>query len=64
MQNLEQVRGDRTVLMITHRFAPLKHADRILVLDKGVLIEQGSHEDLLRQKGAYWVLYQQQQAAV
>lgn len=64
MQNLEQVRGERTVLMITHRFAPLKHADHILVLDKGVLIEQGSHEDLLRHKGTYWVLYQQQQAAV
>ena len=64
MQNLEQIRGDRTVLMITHRFSPLKHADRILVLDKGMLIEQGSHEELLQQKGAYWVLYQQQQAAV
>jgi len=64
MQNLEQIRNGRTVLMITHRFAPLKHADRVLVLDKGVLIEQGSHEELLRQKGAYCVLYQQQQAAV
>lgn len=64
MQNLEQIRGDRTILMITHRFAPLKQADRVLVLDKGVLIEQGSHAELLQQKGAYWVLYQQQQAAV
>jgi ATP-binding cassette subfamily B protein len=61
---LEQIRGDRTVLMITHRFAPLKQADRVLVLEKGVLIEQGSHADLLHQKGAYWTLYQQQQAAV
>lgn len=64
MQNLERIRGDRTVLMIAHRFSPLKQANRVLVLDKGVLIEQGSHEELLRQKGAYWVLYQQQQAAV
>ena len=62
LQNLQQVRNDRTVLMITHRFAPLKHADRILVLEKGVLIEQGSHQELLQQKGAYWVLHQQQQA--
>lgn len=62
MQNLEQTRGGRTVLMITHRFSPLKRADRVLVLDKGVLIEQGSHAELLQQKGAYWVLYQQQAA--
>ncbi|MBW4690945.1 MAG: peptidase domain-containing ABC transporter [Lyngbya sp. HA4199-MV5] len=64
LQNLQHVRNGRTVLMITHRFAPLKHADRILVLEKGVLIEQGSHEELLQQKGAYAVLHQQQQAAV
>ena len=62
LQNLQQVRNERTVLMITHRFASLKHADRILVLEKGVLIEQGSHQELLQQKGAYWVLHQQQQA--
>jgi ATP-binding cassette subfamily B protein len=64
LQNLQRVRNGRTVLMITHRFAPLKHADRVLVLEKGVLIEQGSHEELLQQKGAYAVLHQQQQAAV
>ncbi|MBW4422523.1 MAG: peptidase domain-containing ABC transporter [Myxacorys californica WJT36-NPBG1] len=64
LQNLQRVRNGRTVLMITHRFAPLKHADRVLVLEKGVLIEQGSHEELLHQKGAYSLLHQQQQAAV
>jgi ATP-binding cassette, subfamily B, bacterial len=50
-------------LMITHRFSPLKQADRVLVLEKGVLIEQGSHAELLQQKGAYWTLYQQQQVS-
>jgi HlyB family type I secretion system ABC transporter len=64
LQNLLQVRNGRTVLMITHRFAPLKHADRILVLEKGVLIEQGSHQELLQHQGVYSALYQQQQAAV
>ncbi|MBD2123976.1 peptidase domain-containing ABC transporter [Trichocoleus sp. FACHB-262] len=64
LQNLQRVRNGRTVLMITHRFAPLKHADQVLVLEKGVLIEQGSHQELLQQQGAYWALYQQQQAAV
>ncbi len=64
LQNLQRVRNGRTVLMITHRFAPLKHADQVLVLEKGVLTEQGSHQELLHQQGAYWALYQQQQAAV
>lgn len=63
LQNLQRVRNGRTVLMITHRFAPLKHADRVLVLEKGILIEQGSHQELLHQKGTYWALHQQQQAA-
>lgn len=63
LQNLQRVRNGRTVLMITHRFAPLKYADRVLVLEKGVLIEQGSHQELLQQQGIYWALHQQQQAA-
>ena len=64
LQNLQRVRNGRTVLMITHRFAPLKYADRVLLLEKGVLIEQGSHQELLQYQGAYWALHQQQQAAV
>ena len=64
LQNLRQVCGERTVLMIAHRFAPLKHADQILVLEKGVLVEQGRHEQLLQQKGVYWALYQRQQADI
>lgn len=60
MQNLRQFSQDRTVFLITHRFAPLKGADLILVLDQGVLIEQGTHSDLLQQKGLYWSLYQRQ----
>jgi HlyB family type I secretion system ABC transporter len=63
LQNLQRVRNGRTVLMITHRFAPLKYADRVLVLEKGALIEQGSHQELLQQQGIYWALHQQQQAA-
>jgi HlyB family type I secretion system ABC transporter len=64
LQNLQQLKGDRTIMMITHRFAPLKHADRVLVLEKGILVEQGTHTELLQQKSAYWALYQQQQAGI
>ncbi|MBF2068608.1 peptidase domain-containing ABC transporter [Fischerella thermalis] len=61
LQNLQTVSQGRTVFLIAHRFAPLKRADLILVLEKGVLVERGTHTDLLQQKGLYWSLYQRQQ---
>jgi len=64
LQSLQKVSENRTVFLIAHRFAPLKKADLILVLEKGVLAEKGTHDDLLRNKGLYWSLYQRQQAAV
>uniref|UniRef100_A0A832H5E6 Type I secretion system permease/ATPase n=1 Tax=Oscillatoriales cyanobacterium SpSt-402 TaxID=2282168 RepID=A0A832H5E6_9CYAN len=64
LQSLQKVSENRTVFLIAHRFAPLKKADLILVLEKGVLVEKGTHDDLLRSKGLYWSLYQRQQAAV
>lgn len=63
MKNLQEIRGGRTVLMISHRFSPLKPADLILVLDKGELKEQGTHEQLLQQGGVYRGLYDQQQSS-
>jgi ATP-binding cassette subfamily B protein len=64
LQNIQKVSQNRTVFLIAHRFAPLKRADLIVVLEKGVLVEKGTHDDLLRSKGLYWSLYQRQQAAV
>lgn len=64
LQNLQEVKEERTVFMIAHRFAPLKRADLILVLEKGVIIEQGNHEELLQKRGIYWALYQRQLAAM
>jgi ATP-binding cassette subfamily B protein len=64
LQSLKKVSQNRTVFLIAHRFAPLKKADLILVLEKGVLVEKGTHDELLRSKGLYWSLYQRQQAAV
>jgi ATP-binding cassette, subfamily B, bacterial len=64
LQNLQRVAEHRTVFLIAHRFAPLKRADLILVMEKGVIAEKGTHEELLRMKGLYWSLYQRQQAAV
>jgi ATP-binding cassette subfamily B protein len=64
LQSLKKVSSDRTVFLIAHRFAPLKKADLIVVLEKGVLVERGTHDELLRSKGLYWSLYQRQQATV
>ncbi|WP_066381802.1 type I secretion system permease/ATPase [Anabaena sp. CA = ATCC 33047] len=64
LQNLQKVSANRTVFLIAHRFAPLKRADQILVLEKGVIAERGTHSQLLQQKGLYWSLYQRQQANV
>jgi ATP-binding cassette subfamily B protein len=64
LQNLQKVARDRTIFMIAHRFAPLKNADMILVLEKGVLVEKGTHAELLRSRGLYYSLYQRQQASV
>ncbi|NDJ17103.1 type I secretion system permease/ATPase [Myxacorys almedinensis] len=64
LQNLQHVASDRTVFLIAHRFAPLKKADLILVMEKGVIAEKGTHDQLLRSKGLYWSLYQRQQASV
>ena len=64
LQNLKNVSSNRTVFLIAHRFAPLKRADLILVMEKGVIAERGTHLELLKQKGLYWSLYQRQQTNI
>ncbi|MGF1496206.1 MAG: type I secretion system permease/ATPase [Elainellaceae cyanobacterium] len=64
LENLRKASRDRTVFLIAHRFAPLKNADLILAMEKGVVIERGTHPSLLQEKGLYYSLYQRQQASV
>jgi ATP-binding cassette, subfamily B, bacterial HlyB/CyaB len=60
--NLAQVYKGRTVLFITHRLSTIRNADLILMMDQGAIVEQGTHQELMAQKGRYYCLYMQQEA--
>jgi ATP-binding cassette subfamily B protein len=53
----EVIQG-RTSVIIAHRLATIRDADRILVLDHGRIVEEGSHQELLDRRGAYWRLHE------
>ncbi len=57
---VEMVLRDRTSFVIAHRLSTIRSADRILVIDKGRIVEQGDHHDLIRRRGRYYELYSNQ----
>lgn len=59
-QALSNLMRDRTTIVIAHRLSTIMHADRIVVLDAGVIKESGSHQELLEASGAYKRLYEMQ----
>lgn len=61
-ENLAEAFANTTVFFITHRLTTVKNANTIIMMDKGSVVEQGTHDELMAVKGRYFCLYQQQEA--
>ncbi len=59
--SLERLAHDRTTLIVAHRLSTITHADQIIVIDHGQLVEKGKHDELMKQQGVYASLFQVQQ---
>lgn len=55
--SLEKMKNIGTMLIVAHRLSTIQHADNIILLSKGKIVEQGNHQELLKQKGKYYQLY-------
>lgn len=60
LENMKNIMQDKTSVVIAHRLSTIMQADKILVLYKGSLVEQGNHQELLDRKGMYYQLVQKQ----
>jgi ATP-binding cassette subfamily B protein len=63
LRELRKFMRARTTLLISHRVSTVREADKIIYLRGGEIIEQGSHEELLARRGAYYELYRRQSLA-
>ena len=61
--NLRESLKDSTVFFITHRLSTIRRADQIVMMHQGAIVETGTHEELMAQKGRYYALYRQQEAS-
>ncbi|QPC45956.1 ABC transporter ATP-binding protein [Mangrovibacillus cuniculi] len=61
---MEVLKKGRTTFMIAHRLSTIKNADQILVLDRGEIVEKGSHDELMEKKGKYYQMYELQKGNI
>lgn len=62
--NLERILTNRTTIVIAHRLSTVRNADLILVLDRGIIVESGNHQELMKKAGHYYYLNQQQLSVI
>jgi ATP-binding cassette subfamily B protein len=60
LNNLQEIMKGKTTFLISHRISTVKNAEQIIVLDKGQIVEEGTHESLIKNKGIYYEMYQAQ----
>jgi ATP-binding cassette subfamily B protein len=60
LTNLGKIMQEKTSIIIAHRISTIKNADKILVMDKGAIVEQGTHNELMELKSTYFELYEKQ----
>ena len=60
LQNLAKVSAHKTTIIVSHRVSSAKNADKIIVLEDGIIIQQGTHNELTNQAGYYKELYNKQ----
>ena len=61
-KQFKEIVADRCAVIVTHRLASTKFADRIILMDDGQIVEEGSHEDLMKKRGKYYSMWQAQAA--
>jgi ATP-binding cassette subfamily B protein len=60
LRNLEKGKENRTTIIISHRISTIRNASKIIVIHDGEVLESGNHESLMRQKGTYFDMHEQQ----
>ena len=61
MHNIDAIGEGRTMMIIAHRLSTVRRCDRIIVIDKGEIVESGTHDELMKKQGSYFRLYSQQE---
>ena len=61
IKNLKEYRNGRTNIIVAHRLSAVMHADKIIVLENGKIVEEGTHDELMANRGWYHSLFLEQQ---